>query len=49
MEGTLILDVVIRKRVSVHEVLAGKGQALLVRWRAVLVKQIVLVMNYVIS
>ena len=36
MEGGLLLDVVVRKRVTVVELPAGKDKILLSRWDAVL-------------
>lgn len=36
MEGGLLLDVVVGKRVTVIELLAGEDKMLLVRWDAVL-------------
>merc|ERR1712048_1052241 len=37
MQGALLLDVVVRKRAPIFQLLACKDQALLVRWDALLV------------
>ena len=37
MEGRLLLDVVVRKSATIFELLAGKDQALLIRWDTLLV------------